>query len=155
MSRARSRPGSPGGPNQESSKACTRSLFLTIAPFSARRIVSSHRDLRRRLGMASARTGGCLCGAIRYESGGEPQFALQCHCRDCQRASGSGYVAAVRMPSAEFRITKGAPKRYVAKSDAGNEITRAFCGDCGAPLYVHVSTRPDLVGIRVPSFDDP
>ena len=49
--------------------------------------------------MAPARTGGCLCGAIRYESAGEPQFALQCHCRDCQRASGSGYVAAVRMPS--------------------------------------------------------
>jgi hypothetical protein len=96
-----------------------------------------------------------LCGAIRYESGGEPQFALQCHCRDCQRASGSAYVAAVRMPSAEFRITKGEPRRYVARSDAGNEITRAFCGECGAPLYVQVSTRPDLVGIRVSSFDAP
>ena len=105
--------------------------------------------------MASAREGGCLCGAIRYESGGEPQFALQCHCRDCQRASGSGYVAAVRMLSAEFRITQGTPKRYVAKSDAGNEITRAFCGDCGSPLYVQVSTRPDIIGIRVGSLDDP
>ena len=101
------------------------------------------------------RTGGCLCGAVRYESGGEPVFSLMCHCRDCQRQSGTAYVAAVRMPAAEFRITQGTPKRYLAKSDAGNEISRVFCGDCGAPLYVQVSTRPDLVGIRVASFDDP
>src|ERR1700722_16575329 len=103
----------------------------------------------------TVRTGGCLCGAIRYESGGEPSFSLKCHCRDCQRQRGAAYVAAVRMPSAEFRITRGTPKTYVAKSDAGNDISRVFCGDCGAPLYVQVSTRPDMVGIRVSSFDDP
>ena len=101
--------------------------------------------------MATLRTGGCLCSGIRYESSGEPSFALQCHCRDCQRQSGSAYVAAVRVPAAEFRITKGTPKRYTAKADSGNEITRVF----GSPLYVQVSTRPDLVGIRVASFDDP
>lgn len=105
--------------------------------------------------MAQVRTGGCLCGAVRYESGGEPVFSLQCHCRDCQRASGAAHVSAVRMPSAGFRITKGAPKTYVAKSDAGNDISRVFCGDCGTPLYVQVSTRPDIVGLRVTTFDDP
>src|SRR5215472_3614842 len=113
------------------------------------------RGAARRFAMMEKRTGGCLCGAIRYEAGGEPLFSLQCHCRDCQRQSGTAYVAAVRMPSAEFRITKGTPKKYVAKSDAGNDIARVFCGDCGAPLYVQVSTRPDMVGIRVSSFDDP
>lgn len=105
--------------------------------------------------MATFRTGGCLCGGIRYESAGEPVFALQCHCRDCQRQSGSAYIAAVRLPAAEFRIIKGVPKSYIAKADSGNEITRVFCPDCGSPLYVQVSTRPDLVGIRVASFDDP
>jgi len=105
--------------------------------------------------MAAPRTGGCLCGRIRYESAGEPVFSLQCHCRDCQRQSGTAYVAAVRMPAAGFRITQGEPKRYVSRSDAGNEIARVFCGACGAPLYVQVSTRPDLVGIRASSFDDP
>jgi hypothetical protein len=101
------------------------------------------------------RTGGCLCGAVRYESGGEPLFSLQCHCRDCQRASGAAHVSAVRMPSAEFRIIQGAPKTYVARSDAGNDISRVFCGECGTPLYVQVSTRPDIVGLRVTTFDDP
>jgi hypothetical protein len=80
---------------------------------------------------------------------------LQCHCRDCQRQSGTAYVAAVRMPAAEFRVTRGTPKRYLGRSDAGNEIARVFCGNCGAPLYVQVATRPDLVGIRVASFDNP
>jgi hypothetical protein len=105
--------------------------------------------------MTQLRTGGCLCGAVRYEAGGEPLFSLQCHCRDCQRASGAAHVSAVRLPSAEFRITQGAPKTYVAKSDAGNDISRVFCGECGTPLYVQVSTRPDIVGLRVTTFDDP
>ena len=105
--------------------------------------------------MAEIRTGGCLCSAVRYESEGEPVFSLQCHCRDCQRSSGTAYIAAIRVPSAEFRITQGTPKRYVTQADSGNEITRVFCGDCGSPLYVQVSTRPDIVGIRVGSLDDP
>ena len=105
--------------------------------------------------MAATRTGGCLCGALRYESAGEPVFSLQCHCRDCQRSSGTAYIAAIRVPASGFRITQGAPKRYVAKADSGNEITRVFCGDCGSPLYVQVSPRPDIIGIRVGSLDDP
>jgi hypothetical protein len=100
------------------------------------------------------RTGGCLCRAVRYECAGEPQFSLQCHCRDCQLQSGAPHVAAVRMPSAGFRITHGSPTRFIAKADSGNEITRVFCGACGTPLYVQVSTRPDIVGVRVCTFDD-
>ena len=105
--------------------------------------------------MASVRTGGCLCGAVRYVSAGDPVFSLQCHCRDCQRSSGTAYIAAMRVPAAGFRITKGAPKRYTGRSDTGNEIARVFCGDCGSPLYVQVTTRPDLIGLRVGTLDDP
>jgi hypothetical protein len=105
--------------------------------------------------MPAVRTGGCLCGAVRYESAGDPVFSLQCHCRDCQRQSGSAYNAAMRVPSAGFRVTKGAPKQYVTTSDSGNAVSRAFCGDCGSPIYIQVSTRPDLVGLRVGTLDDP
>ncbi len=105
--------------------------------------------------MPSSRTGGCLCGAIRYETDGEVMFALRCHCRDCQRQSGAASVAAIRVPAAGFRIARGAPKRFVAQADSGNEITRAFCGDCGTPLFVQVATRPDVVGLRVCTLDNP
>ena len=106
-------------------------------------------------GFNMVRSGGCLCGAVRYECGGEPLFALQCHCRDCQRQSGAPHIASVRMPAAEFHTVLGSPKLYVAKADSGNEVTRAFCGECGTPLYVQVSTRLDVVGVRVCTFDDP
>jgi hypothetical protein len=100
-------------------------------------------------------TGGCLCGAIRYEATGEPVFSLLCHCRDCQRHSGSAYNAAMRVPAAGFRVTRGAPKLYVKTADSGNRVTRAFCPECGSPLFLRVSARPDLVGIRVGTLDDP
>ncbi len=56
---------------------------------------------------------------------------------------------------AGFRILQGIPKRYVTKADSGNDIVRVFCGNCGTPLYVQVGTRPDLVGLRVCTLDDP
>jgi hypothetical protein len=105
--------------------------------------------------MAAVRTGGCLCGAVRYESIGDPSFSLHCHCRDCQRSSGTAYVAAMRVPAEGFRITRGSPKRYVSQSDAGNAVARYFCGDCGSPLYIQVSARPNIVGLRVGTLDDP
>ncbi|HTV88581.1 MAG TPA: GFA family protein [Stellaceae bacterium] len=105
--------------------------------------------------MAKIRSGGCLCGAVRYESAGEPSFSLLCHCRDCQRASGTAFVAAMRVAAAGFRVTKGAPRSFVTTSDAGHEVSRHFCGDCGSPLYIQVASRPDIVGLRVGTLDDP
>ena len=105
--------------------------------------------------MSSPMTGGCLCGAIRYESAGGPVFSLNCHCRDCQRQSGSAYNAALRVPAAGFRVTQGEPKLYVKTADSGNTVARAFCPDCGSPLFIRVSARPDLVGIRAGTLDDP
>ena len=84
--------------------------------------------------MKTAMTGGCLCGAVRYEAAGEPLFSLQCHCRDCQRSSGTAYIAALRVPAAGFRITRGEPRRYIGRSDASNEIARKFSGDCISTL---------------------
>ena len=103
----------------------------------------------------AARTGGCLCGAVRYESAGEPLFSLLCHCRDCQHQSGSAFIAAMRVRAAGFRITKGEPKLFVSASDAGNAVTRAFCPECGCPLFIRVSARPDLVATCVGTFGDP
>lgn len=105
--------------------------------------------------MAATLTGGCLCGAIRYEFSGEPGLASNCYCRDCQRSGGSPHSSGLRVATAGFRITKGKPKFYTKTVDSGNQGTRAFCPECGSQLFGQSSGKPDMVGIRVCSLDDP
>src|SRR5262245_2763115 len=100
-------------------------------------------------------TGGCACGAIRYICNAEPLLALNCHCRDCQRASGTAFAAIMRVPAAAFTVTKGSPKFYAATGNSGNTVNRGFCPECGSPLFSRLSGMPDIVGVRVGSLDEP
>jgi hypothetical protein len=59
-------------------------------------------------------TGGCLCGAVRYQVVGIPLFAVLCHCRDCQRASGTGHVPVMGMPKSSFTV-QGETKSYAVR----------------------------------------
>ncbi len=77
-------------------------------------------------------TGGCLCGAIRYEASEPPNKSGSCHCHICQQWTGSAYYAFAGFPVSAFRFTKGEPKIY--KSTAIAE--RGFCPDCGSSLTV-------------------
>jgi hypothetical protein len=105
--------------------------------------------------MPSRFQGGCFCGAIRYECSSEPLFMINCHCRDCQRMSGSAYAAILSMPKGAFALVKGKPEVYTATADAGSTVSRWFCSQCGAPVYHTLSALPDLVGVKVGSLDDP
>jgi hypothetical protein len=96
--------------------------------------------------------GGCACGAIRYSYEGKPAFALSCHCRDCQRETGSAFASILIVPRAAFRLIQGTPKNFELIADSGGTTTRSFCGDCGSPLF---GFGPDFVNIRVGSLDDP
>jgi hypothetical protein len=100
-------------------------------------------------------TGGCSCGAIRYESSGDPVTSFNCHCRACQQYTGSGFIAATLVPSATFRITKGAVREYRSIGDNGSEIFRGFCENCGSPVATRLARLPQLVGIPAGSMDDP
>jgi hypothetical protein len=100
-------------------------------------------------------TGGCACGAIRYESTGEILFSVNCHCRDCQRETGGAYAPIVGVPTAGFRLLQGTPCYFVVTADSGSLTRRAFCGACGSPLFGRPDSRPDLVTIRVGSLDHP
>jgi len=62
--------------------------------------------------MLTSFTGGCACGAIRYEVTAEPIVMFNCHCRDCQRATGTAFSAVVYVPAKAFKITKGSPRYY-------------------------------------------
>lgn len=99
-------------------------------------------------------TGGCLCGEIRYECHGEPAFAGNCHCRDCQRASGSAFTPAMLFPQSAVSIT-GSPSAYESTGDSGNQVTRLFCPRCGSQLFGKLQILPDMIGIRAGTLDDP
>ncbi|HEY1121507.1 MAG TPA: GFA family protein [Haloferula sp.] len=100
-------------------------------------------------------SGGCACGAIRYESNAEPVVMLHCHCRDCQRASGGPFSAFVIVPAEAFKLTKGTPRFHASPSEAGGMTRRGFCEECGSPVAVKPDAVPQFVAIRTASLDDP
>lgn len=99
-------------------------------------------------------TGGCLCGAVRYESDGIALFGVLCHCRDCQRSSGSGHVPVMGVSKATFRVT-GETRSYAAVGGSHLKAIRHFCPNCGSLLFGTPEIIPDMVSIYVGSLDDP
>jgi hypothetical protein len=100
-------------------------------------------------------TGGCACGAIRYESTAEPVLMLNCHCRDCQQSSGGPFSSFVIVPKEGFTLLKGAPRFHASPSEMGGKTHRGFCPDCGTPINAKPETIPHLVAIRTASLDNP
>ncbi|AHE53452.1 GFA family protein [Sphingomonas sanxanigenens] len=96
-------------------------------------------------------TGGCQCGAIRYEVEGDPLTHALCHCIDCRRSAGAPMVAWTMFPTEAIRIT-GAPTTY-ASSTHGR---RMFCSTCGTGLfYTNDQNLPGITDIQSATFDDP
>lgn len=99
-------------------------------------------------------TGGCLCGGVRYETTGQSVFSGNCHCRDCQRASGSGYTPALFVPAYTVKI-QGEVKFFESLADSGKKISRGFCPNCGSQLFSKLEILPDMLGLRAGTLDDP
>jgi hypothetical protein len=97
-------------------------------------------------------TGGCMCGAIRYECTAEPIFMGNCHCRDCQQATGTGFAAAMLVPRNAVNII-GDVKYFDVVGDSGNIVGRGFCPNCGSRLFSKPPI-PELMGIMAGSLDD-
>jgi hypothetical protein len=104
--------------------------------------------------MSTLFTGGCICGAVRYECSAEPVMAGNCHCRDCQKAGGGAFASALAVPTAALKIT-GEVKYYDTKGDSGHMVSRGFCPNCGARLFGKPKAMPDLTAILAGSLDDP
>lgn len=94
-------------------------------------------------------TGGCLCGAIKYEATEPPTDVGYCHCRMCQRSTGGAHGLFLLIPAKSFRFTKGRPKFY--KSSAWAE--RGFCAECGTPLLIQDQSQ--IHGVMIGTLDHP
>lgn len=98
-------------------------------------------------------TGGCMCRNIRYKCSAEPIFMGNCHCRDCQRATGTAFAAAILVPRNAVTIT-GDVKYYEVTGDSRGIVSRGFCPNCGSRLFSKPSI-PELMGILAGSLDNP
>lgn len=96
------------------------------------------------------RSGGCLCGAIRYRLLSEPYDAGYCHCRMCQLTSASPVMLFASIPRADLRFDRGDPARR--RSSAFGE--RWFCRDCGSPIAMAVDYAPDEIDIAIVTLDE-
>ena len=95
--------------------------------------------------------GGCLCGAVRYETRGRPSLSMICHCRSCRRAGGAPAVGWVTFAAGDFALLRGAPVAF----HSSPPVTRTFCGTCGTPLtYVHAG-RPGEIDVTTATLDAP
>jgi len=99
-------------------------------------------------------SGGCACGAIRYECSAEPAFSWNCHCRDCQRASGGAFCPVLYVPRTALTVT-GEGKYYDVKAESGNNVSRGFCSQCGSPVFILAELVPHLQGLWAASLDNP
>ncbi len=96
-------------------------------------------------------TGGCLCGAVTYESKGSPdkKNCGYCHCRMCQKAYGNGFTAFIGFPAETFRITRGEPTIY-RSSNVGE---RGFCARCGSPVIMRYASLLESIWVYVGTMD--
>ena len=99
-------------------------------------------------------TGGCLCGKVRYNAEADPVFIGVCHCRNCQKESGSAFAIVVGVPQTAL-IVQGELKTYTDKGDSGQPMYRRFCPECGSTVLDEAGAMPGVLMVQVGTLDDP
>jgi len=99
-------------------------------------------------------TGGCLCGAVRYQATAEPIYAGLCYCGDCRKASGSGFIPFMGFAASAIAIS-GETRQSHVPSFRGDIATRNHCAHCGGMVFGGVVGESDSFTIYAGSLDDP
>jgi hypothetical protein len=96
-------------------------------------------------------TGGCGCGAVRFEITAPLVSAQYCHCTRCQRRTGTAASASARVEPGSFQIVQGEERMRAWKPEDGFE--KWFCGDCGSALFSKAADAEEFATIRLGAFD--
>lgn len=99
--------------------------------------------------------GGCECGAFRYSLTGEAKTVVICHCRQCQRQSGSAFGMSMVVVSDQFEPILGRLKSFTRRAGSGNVLRCFFCPECGTRIYNRKEGGPDVVILKPGTLDDP
>ncbi len=98
-------------------------------------------------------TGKCLCGEITYVANGEPAIVAQCHCEECRRLSGTGHTVGA-MFATDVVAVSGKLSLFCYTSDKDSVVTKAFCGNCGSPIFGKNTRIPDHLTLSLGTMDD-
>jgi hypothetical protein len=90
-------------------------------------------------------SGGCLCGAVRYESSAEPLGSAICHCTDCQHVSGSAFSVNVVVPASSVSFKGESLASFAHKGGSGKSLSRKFCQKCGSSI----ATEAECIARRI------
>ena len=103
--------------------------------------------------MKLPQSGGCQCGALRYEITQAPYMVYTCHCTDCQRISGSAFSMGTVLPADAFRFIAGEPRVIERTADSGRVSIRRVCSECG--LWISSGPRTGSIrNVRAGTLDD-
>ena len=106
--------------------------------------------------MSEKFSGGCACGAVRFEFSSAPEFVANCYCKDCQRSSGGVMATYFSAAEDDFTLLSGSPRSYPYVAASGNTLERRFCPDCGARVFTDkLSGFPGQVFVMLGGLDDP
>lgn len=99
--------------------------------------------------------GRCLCGRVRYRLKSLPEVMGVCHCKDCQRRSGSSFSTMAEVERSDFAFTGAAPSIYTGGvTESGNSAEMVFCGRCGSGIYTVLLSRPDRLLVQVGTLNE-
>ena len=99
--------------------------------------------------------GGCACGALRYRLGAAPMFVHCCHCRDCQRQTGSAFVLNALIETDRVTLLAGAPEPVTVPTDSGRPHRIFRCAACRTAVWSEYGGVAALRFVRVGTLDDP
>jgi hypothetical protein len=98
--------------------------------------------------------GGCLYGKVRYSADAEPAFVGLCHCKDCQKETGTAFNVVVGIPMPALSL-QGALKTFTSPGGSGKEVHRRFCPECGTVILSEPDAFSGVAIIRAGTLDDP
>ncbi len=106
--------------------------------------------------MTTSHTGGCMCGGVRFTATGEPLRVTVCHCRWCQRRTGSAFGIEVVFRDGQVSLSGDSLARHRHVSDeSGRWLHAAFCNKCGTNLGFTLESAPGIRTLPAGAFDDP
>jgi hypothetical protein len=99
-------------------------------------------------------TGGCQCGAVRYQVVGEPIALWVCHCHECQKQSASAFGISVTVRSADLELIQGETKSWTRPTDSGRTLQNVFCPECGTRVWHGNKEETKTINIKGGSLNE-